>query len=342
MSGGRGEAPRTVTLLANPVAGGRRGTALAAETARRLLARGVEVDLVAGRDAAEARARARACVAAGADVLAVAGGDGMVHLAVQELAGSTTALAVLPTGTGNDFARALGIPAGAPDAAAAAVAAGRRRRIDLGRLTAPAGEGAAEGRVGQPSSATASGVGAGAGDGTPTGTAGAEARPRAARWFGTVLTCGFDSFVNERANRMTWPRGRARYAVAVLAELGRLRPRPFTVTADGRTEEFEAVLVAVGNTGVYGGGMRVCPHAAPDDGLLSVTVVGPATRSGLLRAFPRIYRGSHATHPLVRTFHARTLRVDSPGVPSFADGEPVGTLPLTAEAVPAALEVVVP
>ncbi|MDA0563325.1 YegS/Rv2252/BmrU family lipid kinase [Streptomonospora sp. S1-112] len=309
MTGGGEAAPRTVTLLANPVAGGRRGAAWAAEAARRLLARGIDVDLVAGRDAAESRARARACVAAGSDVLAVAGGDGMVHLAVQELAGSATALAVLPTGTGNDFARALGIPAGDPAAAAAVVAGGRRRRIDVGVCT-------------------------------PSAAAGAPA-PEARR-FATVLTSGFDSFVNERANRMAWPRGRARYAAAVLAELGRLRPRPFTVIADGRAEEFEAVLVAVGNTGVYGGGMRVCPHALPDDGLLSVTVVGPATRAGLLRAFPRIYRGSHATHPLVRTFHARTLRVEAPDVPAFADGEPVGALPLAAEAAPAALEVVVP
>ncbi|MUL43775.1 diacylglycerol kinase [Streptomonospora sp. PA3] len=306
MSAERGSAaPSAVTLLVNPAAGSRRGAEVAARASRRLLARGVEVDVVAGRDAAETRQRARESVAAGADVLIAAGGDGMVHLALQELAGSSTALAVLPTGSGNDFARVLGIPAADPDAAADVLLGGVRRRMDLGRCWSP------------------------------------EA-PDRALWFGTVLTSGFDSLVVERTLRMRWPRGRMRYAAAVLAELGRLRPLPFAVEADGRTEEWEAALVAVGNTACYGGGMRVCPHADPGDGRLAVTVVSPGSAGQLLRAFPRIYRGTHTTHPLVRTFHARSLRVHTPGMRAYADGEPAGPLPLAAEAVPGAVEVLVP
>lgn len=300
-----GTSPAAITLLANPAAGGRRGAEIAARTARRLLAHGVEVDVVAGRDAAETRQRARECVAAGAGVLAVAGGDGMVHLALQEVAGTSTALAVLPTGSGNDFARVLGIPAKSPDAAADTLLGGVRRRIDLGRCATPQGAD----------------------------------RPL---WFGTVLTSGFDSLVVERTERMRWPRGRMRYAAAVMVELGRLRPLPFTVEADGHTEEFEAALVAVGNTACYGGGMRVCPHADPGDGRLAVTVVSPGTAGRLLRAFPSIYRGTHTTHPLVRTFHAESVRVHTPDMRAYADGEPAGPLPLHAEAVPGAVEVVVP
>ncbi|GAA4913191.1 diacylglycerol kinase [Streptomonospora salina] len=298
-------APSAVTLLANPAAGGRRGGEIAARTARRLLARGVDVDVVAGRDAAETRRRARDCVAAGAGVLAVAGGDGMVHLALQEVAGTSTALAVLPTGSGNDFARVLGIPATPPDAAADVLLGGVRRRIDLGRCAPPEG-----------------------GD-----------RPL---WFGTVLTSGFDSLVVERTERMRRPRGRMRYAAAVLAELGRLRPLPFTIEADGRVQELEAALVAIGNTSCYGGGMRVCPHADPADGRLAVTAVSPATAGQLLRAFPRIYRGTHTAHPLVHTFHAASVRVHTPDMRAYADGEPAGQLPLRAEAVPGAVEVLVP
>ncbi|GAA1772152.1 diacylglycerol kinase [Streptomonospora arabica] len=302
---GAGAAPGAVTLLVNPAAGGSTGERVAARAARRLLGRGVEVDVVAGRDAAETRERARACVSAGAGVLAVAGGDGMVHLALQELAGSSTALAVLPTGTGNDFARVLGIPSANPDAAADVLIGGVRRSIDLGRCSPPEDAD----------------------------------RPL---WFGTVLTSGFDSLVVERTDRMRWPRGRMRYAAAVMAELGRLRPLPFTVEADGHEEHLEAVLVAVGNTAFYGGGMRICPHADPGDGRLAVTAVGPATSGQLLRAFPRIYRGTHTTHPLVRTFHARRVRLHTPGMRAYADGEPAGALPLHAEAVPGAVEVLVP
>ncbi|MDT0303048.1 diacylglycerol kinase [Streptomonospora wellingtoniae] len=304
-SGAAGAASGTVTLLVNPAAGGNAGERIAARAARRLLSRGVEVDVVAGRDAAETRERARACVSAGADVLAVAGGDGMVHLALQELARTSTALAVLPSGTGNDFARALGIPSADPDAAADVVLGGVRRRIDLGRCSPPAGGG----------------------------------RPL---WFGTVLTSGFDSLVVERTDRMRWPRGRLRYAAAVMAELGRLRPLPFTIEADGHEEHLEGMLVAVGNTAFYGGGMRICPHADPGDGRLAVTAVGPATAGQLLRAFPRIYRGTHATHPLVRTFHANSVRLHTPGMRAYADGEPAGPLPLHAEAVAGAVEVLVP
>ncbi|MBW1601541.1 diacylglycerol kinase [Streptomyces sp. JJ66] len=299
-------APRRVALLVNPTAGGRRGADVASRAARHLLAAGVEVDVVAGRDLREAREKARACVRAGADVLAVAGGDGMVHLALQEVAGTDTALAVLPTGTGNDFARVLGIPGKDPQAAADVVLRGTRRALDLGRSTS-------------------------LGDGGRT------------HWFGTVLTSGFDSLVTDRTNRLAWPRGRLRYNLAILMELGLLRPLPFTVETDGGTrEEFEAVLVAVGNTTTYGGGMRICPHAEPDDGRLSVTVVGPAGRGQLVRAFPRIYRGTHVTHPLVRTFHARSLTLHTPDMRAYADGEPLGLLPVRAEVVPDAVRVLVP
>ncbi|WP_340557798.1 diacylglycerol kinase [Streptomyces sp. GSL17-111] len=306
-TGGPGVArPRRMTLLVNPASGGRAGEQVAASAARRLLAHGVEVDVVAGRDAAEARARAAESVAAGADVLAVAGGDGMVHLALQEIAGTGTALAVLPCGTGNDFARVLGIPRTDPTAAADVLLAGHRRRLDLGRCTERSG-----------------------------------AAP-VSRWFGTVVTSGFDSLVLERANRMTWPRGQARYRLAVLAELGVLRPRAFTLEVDGRCEELEATLIALGNTTTYGGGMPICPHAVPDDGLLSVTVVPALTRARLVRSFPMMQRGAHVERANVRTFHARSVTLDTPDMLATADGEPLGRLPVTVEAVPGAVDVIVP
>ena len=102
----------------------------------------------------------------------------------------------------------------------------------------------------------------------------------AERWYGAVLGAGFDAIVNERANRMRFPRGRRRYDVATVAELVRLRPRAYTMRLDGEVHEFDAVLVAIGNTASYGGGHRICPAADPTDGLLDVVVAGPMSRRG--------------------------------------------------------------
>ena len=117
------------------------------------------------------------------------------------------------------------------------------------------------------------------------------------RWFAGVLGSGFDSMVNERANRMTWPSGRSRYNLAILAELRTFRPVPYTLELDGETWQTEAMLVAVGNGSSYGGGMRVCPDARLDDGLLDVTVLGPISKLEFLRVFPTVYKGTHVAPP---------------------------------------------
>jgi diacylglycerol kinase (ATP) len=160
------------------------------------------------------------------------------------------------------------------------------------------------------------------------------------RWWATVLCCGFDSAVTDRANRLRWPRGRRRYDVAILAELARLRPREVTLVLDGEPATLPVTLVAVGNTAWYGGGMRVCPDADVADGLFDVTVVGPMTRWQLVRSRPRLTAGTHVGHPSVTVHRARRVELSSPGMTAYADGEPVAPLPMTAECVPGALQVV--
>lgn len=159
------------------------------------------------------------------------------------------------------------------------------------------------------------------------------------RWFAAVLGSGFDSMVNERANRMSWPTGRSRYNVAIVAELRTFRPVPFTLHLDGERWETEAMLVAVGNGPSYGGGMRVCPDASLDDGLLDVTVLGPISKPEFLRVFPTVYKGTHVNHPAVTVRRARGVRLEADGVTAYADGERVSVLPVTCEAVPDALRV---
>jgi diacylglycerol kinase (ATP) len=162
------------------------------------------------------------------------------------------------------------------------------------------------------------------------------------RWFGGVLGSGFDSMVNERANRMSWPKGRARYNLAILAELRVFKPLHFTLTLDGAVWETEAMLVAVGNGTSYGAGMRVCPDAALDDGLLDVTVLGPVSKATFIRTFPSVYKGTHVQRPEVTCRRAREVRLESPGVVAYADGERFASLPVTCTCVPGALTVLAP
>jgi diacylglycerol kinase (ATP) len=289
---------REIALLVNPTSGRGRGARVGREVAARLRDAGLAVRQLAGRDVRESQDLAHEAVSQGTDALVVVGGDGMVHLGLQAVGGTDTAFAVAPAGTGNDFARALGIPLRDTAAAAAIVVTGADRHIDLGR----------------------------------TGT----------QWFGGVVAAGFDARVNDRANRMRWPRGRMRYNLAMLVELGVFRAVPYVLELDGETWQTSAMLVTVGNIPSYGGGMKVTPDAVVDDGLLDVMIVKPLSKARFLRVFPRVYNGSHVQLPVVEVRRARRVHIDAPGITAYADGERLGPLPQTFETVPGALRVMVP
>lgn len=303
----RSDGTRTAAVLVNPAAARGRGARDVPAVVATLRSAGLAVTEITAPGPAEAADACAAAVAAGLDALVAVGGDGTVHLAVQAVAGTGTALGVVPAGTGNDLAAALGVPPD-PVRAAADVArrmlAGETVGIDAVRTTGA--------------------------DGTTAG------------WWACVLAAGFDSAVNERANRMRWPRGPRRYDVAILAELARLRPRDYRLTLDGVAHDLRGVLVAVGNTDSYGGALRICPAADPTDGLLDVTVVGPVSRSQLMRVKPRLYSGTHVDHPLVSVYRAAEVRIEAPGITAYADGERLGPLPLTLTCVPGALTVLAP
>ncbi|KAB8195240.1 YegS/Rv2252/BmrU family lipid kinase [Nonomuraea phyllanthi] len=290
-----------LALLVNPAARGGRTLRLLEPVARRLRAGGADLSVIVGADAADALERARAAVAGRPDALVAFGGDGLVHLAVQAVAGTGVPLGVVPAGTGNDIASALGLPCDDPLAAARTVLRMRPRPVDAALI---------------------------------------EAGPRE-EFFAGVMCCGFDSRVNERANRLTWPPGMARYLVAMAQELRAFRPIPFRVTLDGEVVEREAMLVAVGNTRSYGAGMRVCPDARPDDGLLDVMMLGAVSKAEFLRVFPSVYRGTHVGHRAVSLRRARSVRLEAPDVVAYADGERVGPAPVRCEIRPGALRVLV-
>lgn len=159
------------------------------------------------------------------------------------------------------------------------------------------------------------------------------------RYFATVMAAGFDAVVNERANQMTRPRGQMRYNLATLAELRTFEPLPYTLDIDGRTTSLTAMLVAVGNGPSFGGGLRIAEGAVLDDGLLDVVVIKPISKLDLVRTYPKLFRGTHTTHPQYEHHRGRTVTVAAPGIVGYADGERFGPLPLTMECVPKAVSV---
>jgi diacylglycerol kinase (ATP) len=162
------------------------------------------------------------------------------------------------------------------------------------------------------------------------------------RYFVTVLAAGFDAVVNERANAMSWPRGRLRYTVATASELRVFRPLSYTLDLDGSVHRLEAMLVAVGNGPSFGGGLRITHGASMDDGWLDVVVIKPMSKAELVRTYPRLYRGGHTRHRQYEHHRVRSVTLAGPDVVAYADGERFEPLPVTVEVVPRALEILVP
>ena len=160
-------------------------------------------------------------------------------------------------------------------------------------------------------------------------------------WFGAILSTGFDSIVNERANAMSWPKGPKKYDVAIAFELPRFKPRHYEITLDDRTISTQAMLIAVANGRSYGGGMLVCPEAELADGLFDVMVLHPISKIEFLKVFPRVFKGTHISHPAVEIVRSKKVSITADAV-AYADGERVGQLPITAECISGALSTWMP
>jgi len=256
-----------------------------------------------GSDAADAEARASEAVAAGTRGLVVVGGDGVAHIGVNIAARADVPLGLVAAGSGNDLARSLGVAGLDVDQAV---------RVMTG-AEAVGGQSITLGRLDN------------------------------GRLFGSVLSTGFDAAVNTRASRMRGPGGRARYPIAMLAELGAFRPIERTVTVDGVATQHRAMLVAVGNGPSYGGGMRICPAAALTDATLHVTVVDEMSVPELLWLFPRVYRGTHVAHPKASVYVGQRVSIAAPeghqGTAVIADGETIGSGSISATVAPDAVRV---
>ena len=238
------------------------------------------------------------------DALVVVGGDGMVSLAVNAVAQTSIPFAVVPAGTGNDLARGIGIPVGDITASIDHLLQSLLRepeRLDLGRITSTDGS--------------------------------------TVRWFASILSAGFDAVVNERANAMTWPKGKSRYTLALLRELFAFHAVRYQLTVSGETRAEKAMLISVANNTSMGGGMKVAPDASMRDGLLDVFVLRPLSKFRFLRLFPRVFAGTHVGEPEVLLEQCTQVTIDAPGIVAYADGERVWELPVNVDVVPAAVRI---
>jgi diacylglycerol kinase (ATP) len=296
---------RRVAVVLNPAAGRgqgrrRRGEleALLAEAAGRHPNKPdwEIIETTASGTGSEVAARA---AAAGADIVAAVGGDGTYGEVVNGLVGTPARLGIIPLGTGNDFARGMGLGTDIR-LAVYTLFHGVPRPIDLGLS--------------------------------------------GGRWFINVAGCGFDAVVAERVNRgFRRLRGTAAYIAAVYQCLLAFRPAAMRITIDGETHELRAMLCSIANSESYGGGMRIAPDAKIDDGWFDVCILGDAGRWEFIRAFPRVFKGTHVTHPKVTMLKAKHIRVESERpLPVLIDGEVIGTTPVEFEMRYHAIEVMGP
>ena len=253
---------------------------------------------------------AREAALGGARLLVVVGGDGSLHEVANGLDGLATPpdVALIPRGTGGDFARTFGIR---DDVAAAARIAveGVTQAVDLGRVTYRAWDG-------------------------HEGTA----------LFANVASAGMSGAIAQRANDTSKKLGaKASYLWATFAVFAGWSAVETRLTVDGETRSGPMFDVVVANGRYFGGGMKMCPDALPGDGLLDVVTIGDVTKRDLVLTMPKIYRGTHLPHPKAEALRGRvvTVETDEP-VPVELDGEQPGTTPARFEVLPGALRLRVP
>ncbi|MFN0152067.1 MAG: diacylglycerol/lipid kinase family protein [bacterium] len=322
-------AGKRVAVVANPAAGRGRARRVVPGVEEALAAAGASCATIWSERAGGIGDAVRRAASAGPDIIALLGGDGTLHealpalleaqhgtaaaaadtrsaesaLAAPRSAGGSVLL-LIPSGSGNDFARALALPR--DSLAAARDARGWiERRVDLGRVGA-----------------------------TP---------------FATVAAIGFDAEVASAVLGARWRLpGTAAYVAAAVTTLARYRAQPLRLTGDFGVIEGRFLLIAIGNSASYGGGLHIVPEARIDDGALDICLVDEVSRATVLRLLPRVYSGGHVGYPFVRIVRAARVEIASgasaehraPAV--FADGEPATHLPATIETMPGALRVLAP
>ena len=264
---------------------------------------------------------------ADADAVLIFGGDGTLHRHLPQLVRLGLPMLIVPRGSGNDFARALGIRSTRHSLAAwqnFTQGKGQTRHIDLGVITpVPA---------------------------KPRTIGSSVWIPPKFYYFACIAGVGLDAEVARRANEMPrWLRARGGYALTLPGALAKFTPRNTTILmpAGNGSDNFVSryskltFLTAFANTPVYGGGMRMAPKAQLDDGALDVCVVGKLNKAKLVSLFPTIYFGRHLRIAAVDYFRAARLRIETERPADvYADGEFVCRTPAEVSTAPGVLTVI--
>lgn len=287
----------TVALVVNPISGGGKGKKLGEAIARELSRRSIHFVLIREGSAQEnLDSLTRNSLKESLSSVVSVGGDGLAHSLFPFAIDRSLPILVAPAGTGNDFARSVGTFGLNTKQLVDLLTSVEPTKIDMGKVK----QGDQE------------------------------------RWFGQVLSTGFDSLVNERANGYRVLRGKFKYVIATFRELPFFVPRTYRVTIDGDSVDTGAMLVAIANGKSYGGGMQVCPGADYRDGLFDVLLLKPIPVREFVRVFPRVFSGKHISHPAVEIRRCSSITLNSNAV-AYADGERIGNLPITATVVPRAM-----
>lgn len=274
-------------IIANPTSGQGRGSRVLAETLEYLDFLQQRYRVIATDSLQGSLNELNKCNFEEYERLLVVGGDGMLHHVINSVAEhdamAEISIGLLPAGTGNDFARALGLELKRAINNIDSYIQRKPENVDIGLVNG--------------------------------------------RRFGAICSTGFDSLVNERANRMSWPKGKRKYDLAMLQELPRFKARRYEIEIDGKLIETQAMLIAVANGSSYGGGMKVCPDANLHDGMLDVMILHPVPKGEFLRIFPKVYSGAHTAHPQVQIIRGERVCIIGDAV-AYADGERIAPAPV--------------
>jgi diacylglycerol kinase (ATP) len=295
-------------VIVNPIAGHGRGARLWPRLQDELHRLGAQFDAVMTEQPRHAVELARQAAADGCRMVVAVGGDGTLHEVVNGLVTSGSlpeglVLGSVSCGTGSDFARTVGTSL-EPVEAVRRLVHGDDRLIDLGEITCW--------REGQ----------------------------QITEYFPNSAGLGFDGEVADRTNRLPKFLGSATYLLGLVITLVAYRNKQVVVRLDDRVLELRANFVVAANGRYFGGGMHVAPDARPDDGLFDVVVAGDVGKLELLTLVPRVYKGTHLSHPKATAYRSRTVQVESAErMVLQADGEYVGEAPVTFRLHPGALTV---
>lgn len=302
--------PGKALVIVNPVAGGNNSGKLWPSVDARLRQIGIDFDVVMTEARGHAITLARDAALQSRPMIVSVGGDGTLNEIINGVLSTQTdgcpdlTVAIVPVGTGGDFVRTLGVPRIWSDACA--------RLIDDKTRVVDAGEMIYNGTDGEQH-----------------------------RFFVNVAGLGFDGEVTARTSTASKRLGGTiPYFASLLLTLVGYHNKDVTVDLDAEAIPARVNSVVVANGAWFGGGMYIAPNARPDDGLFDVVTIGDVDKVDLLQTMPRVYKGTHLTHPKLSVYRARRVRVVSKQEMWLqADGEALGRAPVTFRVRPACLRI---